>query len=52
LEVEELDIDTGEPLVKGEEATSEAVRAALQDTKPLFHFGDHRIRRIGQEAGK
>lgn len=39
-------------LVKGEEATSESICAALQDSKPLFQFGDHRIRQVGQEAGK
>lgn len=55
VEIETKPLEAFEPLrllVKGEEATSEAVCAALQDTKPLFHFGDHRIRRVEQEAGK
>lgn len=55
VEIETKPLDAFEKLrllKKGEEATTEAVCAALQDTKPLFHFGDYRIRRVGQETGK
>jgi len=33
---------------KGKEATAEAVYAALQDSKPLFHFGSYRVRHVGR----
>jgi hypothetical protein len=34
-------------LVKGEEATADAVCAALLDSKPLFQFASYRVRRVG-----
>ena len=50
VEIEASPLDTYEPLrslPKGDEATAEAVSAALQDTRPLFHFGGYRVRQVG-----
>jgi hypothetical protein len=50
VEIECKPLEKYEPLrllVKGEEATTEAVCAALQEPTPLFQFSDYRIRRIG-----
>ena len=55
VEIETEPLEAYQPLsllAKGEDATAEAVCAALQDTIPLFHFCDHSIRQIGPVAGK
>jgi len=51
VEIETTPLEAYEPLrllVKGKESTAESVCAALQDTKPLFKYDVHCIRRIGQ----
>ena len=50
VEIETIPLEAYGPLrlaVKGKETTADAVRAALLDSRPLFHFGDYRLRRIG-----
>lgn len=50
VEIETRPLETYEPLremPKGEEATAEAVCAALLDSKPLFRFGPYRVRQVG-----
>jgi len=52
VEIETTPLESYEPLrvlEKGSGATAEAVVAALQDSKPLFQFGRHTIRQVGQE---
>jgi hypothetical protein len=49
VEIETKPLDAYEPLgllPKGDEATAEAVCAALQDSKPLFDFTSYRVRPI------
>jgi hypothetical protein len=50
VEIEAKSLDAYEPLrllPKGDEATSEAVCVALQDSRPLFDFGGYRVRQAG-----
>lgn len=51
VEIEAQPLDAYEPLrllPKGEEATAEAVRAALQEPEPLFDFHGYRVRPINR----
>jgi len=53
VEIETKPLEAYEPLrllTKGEDATAEAVSAALQDSKPLFAFAVSNIRKIGEAA--